>query len=123
MLYPIAIETGDEDHGYGVVFPDLPGCFSAGDSLEEALTNAKESVEFYLEDLAERDQLPPKASSLSTLEHNEEYKNWAWAIIDVDIEPFMGKSAKLNVTLPRLLMKKIDDQVKAHPNLYSSVAR
>jgi predicted RNA binding protein YcfA (HicA-like mRNA interferase family) len=29
MRYPIAIETGDSKHAYGVVVPDLPGCFSA----------------------------------------------------------------------------------------------
>ena len=54
MLYPIAIETGDSKHAYGVVFPDIPNCFSAGDTLEEALSNAKEAVEMYLEELAER---------------------------------------------------------------------
>jgi predicted RNase H-like HicB family nuclease len=44
MQYPIAIETGDEKHAYGVVVPDLPGCFSAGDTLDEALTNARETM-------------------------------------------------------------------------------
>ena len=29
MLYPIGIEMGDETHAYGVVVPDVPGCFSA----------------------------------------------------------------------------------------------
>jgi predicted RNase H-like HicB family nuclease len=40
MRYPIAIETGDAEHAYGVVVPDLPGCFSAGDTLDEALANS-----------------------------------------------------------------------------------
>ncbi|WP_028865096.1 type II toxin-antitoxin system HicB family antitoxin [Psychromonas aquimarina] len=120
MLYPIAIETGDADHAYGVAFPDLPGCFSAGDSLEEAITNAKEAVEFYLEDLAERGKLPPLATGLSVLQQDEEYKGWAWAVIDVDVEPYMGKSEKKNVTLPSLLYKKIDSQVIAHPELYKN---
>jgi predicted RNase H-like HicB family nuclease len=44
MRYPIAIETGDEKHAYGVVVPDLPGCFSAGDNLDEALTNARAAI-------------------------------------------------------------------------------
>jgi hypothetical protein len=37
MRYPIAIETGDAKHTYGVVVPDLPGCFSAGDTLADSL--------------------------------------------------------------------------------------
>lgn len=44
MLYPIAIEPGDETHAFGVIVPDIPGCFSAGDTLEEAYANAKEAI-------------------------------------------------------------------------------
>jgi predicted RNase H-like HicB family nuclease len=51
MRYPIAIETGDSKHAYGVVVPDLPGCFSAGDTLDEALTNAREAILLHLEGL------------------------------------------------------------------------
>ena len=34
VVFPIAIELGDDDHAFGVVVPDLPGCFSAGDSVD-----------------------------------------------------------------------------------------
>jgi len=37
MNYPIAIEPGDKRHAFGVTVPDLPGCFSAGDTLDEAM--------------------------------------------------------------------------------------
>ncbi|MCD8550643.1 MAG: type II toxin-antitoxin system HicB family antitoxin [Shewanella xiamenensis] len=90
MLYPIAIETGDSEHAYGVVFPDIPNCFSAGDTLEEALSNAKKAVEMYLEELADSEELPPKPSDLATLQKNKEYQGWAWASIDVDLEPYLG---------------------------------
>ena len=49
MKYPIAIEPGDKDTAFGVVVPDLPGCFSAGDDLEEAMENVKESISLWLE--------------------------------------------------------------------------
>jgi len=45
MRFPIVIEPGDEQHAFGVVVPDLPGCFSAGDTLDEAIDNAKEAIE------------------------------------------------------------------------------
>ncbi|EGQ9743423.1 type II toxin-antitoxin system HicB family antitoxin [Vibrio parahaemolyticus] len=115
MLYPIAIETGDSEHAYGVVFPDLKGCFSAGDTLEEALGNAKEAAELYLEDLAERGSLPPKAGDLATWQSHDDFKGWAWAVVEVNIEPFLGKAKKINVTLPGLCIKKIDDVVKVSP--------
>lgn len=115
MLYPVAIVIGDSDHAYGVVFPDMVGCFSAGDTLEEALSNAKEAAEMYLEDLAERCELPPKASELAALQKNEEYNGFAWAVIEIDLVPYLGESAKINVTLPNLVTKKIDDLIKVHP--------
>ena len=31
MLYPLAIQAGDRNTAFGVIVPDLPGCFSAGD--------------------------------------------------------------------------------------------
>jgi len=115
MLYPIAIETGDAEHAYGVVFPDLPGCFSAGDTLDEALANAKEAAEFYLEDLADCGRLPPQAGELTAWQKDEEYQGWAWAVVEIDLEPYLGKAGKLNVTLPNLITKKIDDLVMVHP--------
>ncbi|QGS48992.1 type II toxin-antitoxin system HicB family antitoxin [Shewanella putrefaciens] len=88
MLYPVAIEMGDDEHAYGIIFPDLPNCFSAGDTLDEALNNAHEAAEMYLEDLAERQIPPPQASNLERLQMDPEYHGWSWAIIDVNIEPY-----------------------------------
>lgn len=46
----------EEDGGYSVWVPDLGGCASQGDNLEEAISNIKEAMELYLED-ADEDQL------------------------------------------------------------------
>ncbi|PWV66935.1 type II toxin-antitoxin system HicB family antitoxin [Halomonas sp. A11-A] len=63
MHYPIAIEVGDEQHAYGVVVPDLPGCFSAGDTFDEAIANAREAIEGHLESLSEHgDPIPPSST-------------------------------------------------------------
>ncbi len=47
--YIAIIEDAGPDHAVGVWFPDLPGCFSAGDDLDEALRNAPEALELYAE--------------------------------------------------------------------------
>ncbi|SGZ03517.1 type II toxin-antitoxin system HicB family antitoxin [Moritella viscosa] len=120
MLYPIAIETGNSEQAFGVAVPDIQGCFSAGDSLDDAMANAKEAIESHLELLADMEQLPPQATSLSKWVNDDEFKGWAWAVIDINIDPYMGKASKVNVTLPNLLSKKIDDQVTMHPNLYKN---
>jgi predicted RNase H-like HicB family nuclease len=44
MRYPIAIEPGTESTAFGVVVPDLPGCFLAGDTLDDAMAGAEEDV-------------------------------------------------------------------------------
>lgn len=46
----------EEDGGYSVWVPDLPGCASQGDNLEDAIKNIKEAMELYLED-ANRDEI------------------------------------------------------------------
>ena len=58
--YVAILEDGGEIRATGVWFPDLPGCFSGGDTLDEALANAPEAVRLYLESLI-MDGLPPPA--------------------------------------------------------------
>lgn len=60
MTHYIAIvEEGDETHATGIWFPDVPGCFSGGDSFEEAMANAPEALRVHLElVLAEGGELP-----------------------------------------------------------------
>ena len=65
MRYPIAIESGDAKHAYGVVVPDLPGCFSAGDNLDEALTKAREAILLHLDRLLDDGLYSSKAVPLS----------------------------------------------------------
>lgn len=114
MLYPVAIETGNENSAFGVVFPDVPSCFSAGDTLDEALAQAKEALDMHFEALSELGELPPQPSKVNELKDNPEYAGWVWAVIEIDVEPFMGKATKLNVTLPDLLTHKIDSVVNTN---------
>jgi len=49
MRYPIAIEAGTVDTAFGVVVPDLPGCFAAGDTLDEAMASAEEAAAAWID--------------------------------------------------------------------------
>lgn len=111
MLYPIAIEKGDDQHAYGVIVPDIAGCFSAGDSFEEALENVKEAIAGHLELLAEDGEDIPLARDMDVHIHNAEYEGFIWAVVDVDVSRYMGKAEKINVTLPSRLIHLIDDRV------------
>ncbi|MCJ7667337.1 MAG: type II toxin-antitoxin system HicB family antitoxin [Anaerolineae bacterium] len=63
-VYKVIFEP-QEESGYTVTVPSLPGCISEGDSYEEALANIKEAMALYLESLA-ADGLPiPEESRIS----------------------------------------------------------
>ena len=53
MSYRVSIVIERDDHGYYAFCPELEGCQSQGDTLEEVLENIKEAVELYIETLSE----------------------------------------------------------------------
>ena len=65
--YKVVIEQG-EDNWLVVTVPALPGCFTQGKSLEEALKNAKEAIEAYLESIAKNNQPVPEPDLVSIQE-------------------------------------------------------
>lgn len=73
MKFIIAIEPGTETTAWGVSAPDLPGCFSAGDSMDEAMENAREAIDQHVEVMIE-DGLPiPTSRPLSVHQANPEF--------------------------------------------------
>jgi predicted RNase H-like HicB family nuclease len=119
MLYPIAIEPGDEHHAFGVIVPDIPGCFSAGDTLDEALHNVHEAIDGHLSLLSDDQSSIPMASSIQAHVNNPDYAGFIWAVVDIDITRYLGKSTKLNITLPASLIRRIDECVATHPEFKS----
>ena len=111
MLYPIAVEKGSDTEAYGVIVPDIKGCFSAGDTFEEALRNVKEAIADHLEILAEDGEEIPLASEASAFLDDSDYQGFIWAVVDIDVSRYLGKAEKVNVTLPSRLIRLIDDQV------------
>jgi predicted RNase H-like HicB family nuclease len=68
MTHYIAIvEEADPDKAVGVWFPDLPGCFSAGDNVDEALHNAAGAVAIYAEELAKAGRRLPDPRSIAEI--------------------------------------------------------
>jgi len=61
MRYTVLLEPED-DGGFVVSVPALPGCISQGDTREEALANIREAIAVYLEDCREAgDAVPTEA--------------------------------------------------------------
>ncbi len=111
MKYPVVIHK-DADSDYGVMVPDLPGCFSAGASIDEALEMAAEAAALHLEGLIEEGHAVPKPSAVEMLVDNPDYNGGIWAIIDVDLSKLSGKSKRVNITLPERVLALIDEAAR-----------
>ena len=70
--YVAIIEDAGPDHAIGVWFPDLPGCTSAGDNIDEALLNAPEALELYAESLEDDGKALPRPRTLTELKADPE---------------------------------------------------
>lgn len=114
MKFTIAIEPGDDEHAFGVVVPDLPGCFSAGDTLDEAFANAQEAIQLWLETVIEEGADIPVMRPIAEHQANPDFSGWIWAIVDVDVAYLSGAPVRLNVSLPEGLVKRIDAYARAH---------
>jgi predicted RNase H-like HicB family nuclease len=69
----IALVHKDKGTSYGVSFPDVPGCISAGDTFEEAVANASEALAGHLAIMAADGDTAPIARSVEELKEDAEF--------------------------------------------------
>ena len=113
MKYPIAIEMGGPKKSWGVVVPDLPGCFSAADSgIDEAIENAKEAIELWIEVALDQGMEIPRPSMITDLQKKKEYKGWIWAVAEVDPALLSDEIERINITLPKRVLSRLDAKAK-----------
>lgn len=114
MKFIIAIEPGNDTTAWGVVVPDLPGCFSAGDTLDEAMDNAKEAIELHVQTMLEDGASLPAPHTLAQWQADAEFSGWVWAVVDAPVEKYFGPAEKINITVPRIILAHIDEYAKRH---------
>lgn len=114
MQLPIAIHK-DDGSVYGVTVPDIPGCFSSGETLDEAINNAREAIYGHLEVLLEEGEgIDLKSSAVESLAKEEVYRGAIWAMVDVDLSALDPKPERVNISMPRFVLRRIDNYVKVH---------
>ena len=111
MNYPIIIHK-DKKSDYGVTIPDLPGCFSAGETLDEAIENAKEAILLHVEGLIDDSENIPEASNLEVIKKKN--KDGVIAIASVDLSELFGKAKRINISLPDRILNKVDRFARKH---------
>ena len=113
MRYPV-VKHKDQDSDFGVMVPDIPGCYSAGSSYDEALNNAIEAIECHLEGLLLDDETLPVGSSVDNWIHHQDFHGGIWAFVDIDLSQISGKAKRVNITLPERILNLIDLYGKSH---------
>lgn len=113
MRYPIAIEPGDETTAFGVVVPDLPGCFSAGDTLDEVMAGAEEAAAAWIDAALDAGEPIPAPSRLDQVAASPEFKGWTFGVISLDPGLLDDTTERVNITLPRRVLRRLDAQARA----------
>ena len=113
MRFPVVLHS-DDGVRFGVTVPDLPGCFSSGDTFDAALDSVVEAIDLHLEGLIEDGGDIPVPRPIAEHRANSDFADGVWAAVDVNVSRFEGRAEKINITLPRRLLAKIDNYAKAH---------
>ena len=101
-FYPAVIEKTKE--GYEVYFPDIKGCATSGDSLQEALLNAEDALSLMLWDMEEKQDVIPVASETNAIKCR---KNEIVNLIPADTMEYRrlydNKAVKKTLSIPKWL--------------------
>jgi predicted RNase H-like HicB family nuclease len=124
MEFPIAVHK-DDGSVYGVTVPDIPGVHSWGDTIDDAIRNAKEAIIGHVSTLVELgEDVGFKCSTIEELVTRPEFAGAVWALVDVDLSLLDAKPERINISLPRFVLRKIDAYVAArHETRSGFIAR
>jgi predicted RNase H-like HicB family nuclease len=112
----VAIVEKDPDSAYGVWFPDIEGCFSAGDSLEEASANAAAALRQHVEVLESAGRPVPPARSVDEVRRDtdvSEALTGGALLLVVPLLADAGRTVRINVSLDKGLVDQVDAAASA----------
>jgi predicted RNase H-like HicB family nuclease len=112
MANYIALIHKDAESDYGVSFPDLPGCVTAGGTLDEARAMAEEALALHVDGLVEDGEPIPEPSSLDEVMAVRE--NQDGVAIAVRLVSQAKKSVRVNITVPEDELREIDQFAEQH---------
>ncbi|MDE0101982.1 MAG: type II toxin-antitoxin system HicB family antitoxin [Bryobacterales bacterium] len=103
-----------DEAGYGVSFPDFPGCVSVGDTVDEAVKRGAEALAFHVEGLRYDGEPIPPPRSIDEIKGDPDLDDWRRGANFVLIPLLLdrGSSRRVNISLDRGLLEAIDDEAK-----------
>lgn len=97
---------------YGVYFPDLPGCVSAGMSLEETIDGGREALALHLEAMADHGIAIPEPTKPEAFDADEfegsDVHSLINYLVETDERPEREPAQRLNITMQKRLVERVD---------------
>lgn len=118
VFYPAIIERSET--GYSVFFPDLPGCTSAGKSVNEAALNAEEALAGHLLVSEQYGDALPHPSELNSIPTDKDINEVARLLVRGERR---GKSIRINITMDEALLAAIDRIANNRSGFLAEAAR
>lgn len=103
-----------DEAGYGVSFPDFPGCVSVGDTVDDAVRHGSEALAFHVEGLVEDGEAIPAPRTIDAIKGDPELTDWHREA-DLVLIPLLldrGSSRRVNISLDQGLLEAIDDEAR-----------
>jgi predicted RNase H-like HicB family nuclease len=115
MNYVAVIEK-EPDSAFGVWFPDIEGCFSAGDTLDEAVANAAAALRQHAEATESAGHRVPAARSIDEVLRDEDVAESVESgavLFAVPLLADAGRTVRINISLDKALVDQIDTAASA----------
>ncbi len=116
MRFLLALHTDDGGLTYGVTVPDLPGCLASGAerTFDDAIDTARAVIDWHVESLLSDGAAMPATRPVEEHFRNPDFAGAVWAVIEVPVERYFGPAEKINITVPALVLKQIDEYAGSH---------
>ncbi len=115
-MHYVAVIEKDQDSAFGVWFPDIEGCFSAGESVEEAVANAAVALRQHVEAVERAGHRVPAARSVDEILSEEEVVSsiaGGAVLFAVPLLADAGRTVRINISLDKALVDRIDAAASA----------
>ena len=108
--FALAIYKDADNPTYGVVVPDVPGCYPCGDTIEAAIEDSKAAIKAHIEFMLENDlEVDLTTHSIEELRANADYADAiAWGLAEIDESNLSAKQTRFNVSWPEYLLAQVD---------------
>jgi len=116
--YPAIIERSSD--GYGVFFPDVPGCTSFGDTLQDAALNAEEALSGHFDVAAEFGDAIPEPSELDAVVVDDGVDEATRLLVRAELP---GRTTRINITIDDSILGRIDRITTNRSGFFADAAR